>query len=89
MNFWLKSEKKPINSAEFDLLLGKISNVSCDLDRVFGKIEIISTGLEDLRARFNRRLHTLKEDTPAPPEEKQNDTNIKPNVLLSPNGATL
>ncbi len=85
MSFWLKSEKKTINSAEFELLFKKITEISSNLEVFSAKIATFSTSLEDLRSRFNRKLSGFKEAPPEPPEEKS-ENDIKPNVLLTPDG---
>jgi len=67
------------NSAEYERLSKKITDISSDLAALKGQLEIHKTDLANLRGKFNQRLRGREDqstDQPAKPEEFINSNEV-------------
>lgn len=80
-----KTNENKITSEEYEKLLKRIIEISGSLQELHNKFKILETNYDNLRGNFNRKLSGIKKSEEEITEEKS-ETNIKPQVLLSPNG---
>ena len=91
---WLFKKKeldKFLTSEEFKTLERKNVEFSSAIDILKQKMELTETNFRSIRGKLNH--HILKdpeeEEKVAPKEEEESETNIKPNVFLTPDGRNI
>ena len=64
------TDKKIINSDEYDRVLKRISELNTDITALKGNYEILKSDISNLRGRFNQKLKGLQADEVKPETEK-------------------
>lgn len=89
MIFWKKNKNEDtLNSKEYESLCKKLIELSSELEDLKIKLKILTTDQNNLRGNFNRKLGGLKKEEKTE-EATETETNLKPNVFLSPNGTPI
>lgn len=86
MSFWQKKNESPLRSDEYERISRRFTEVVAIVEELQNKFKILETNYNNLRGNFNRKLSKIKEEEK---EEMQTETNIKPSIFLTPNGAPI
>ena len=86
---WFTSKNKKLTSEEYELLSKRMTGITGMVEDCRLQVVNLEMSISKFRGIVNRKFGGEKEAPPQDPPEEKKESNLKPSVLLNPNGGNL